>query len=195
MRKCILPCFIFTSLLLSCSSTNDVRPHIIIETAFGDMEFELYADKAPQTVAAFLKNVEAEIYSSSSFYRVLNDDNQPSNAAKTNLIQGGIWNKKNKKPVAENIPHEPTQLTGITHLNGTLSMARTTPGSASSEFFICIGDQPGLDFGGENNADGQGYAAFGKLVKGQSVLLKIYRQEEFNQQFTPPVHIFSIKLK
>jgi peptidyl-prolyl cis-trans isomerase A (cyclophilin A) len=72
-------------------------------------------------------------------------------------------------------------------------MARQAPGTASTEFFICVGNQPGLDYGGENNPDGQGYAAFGKVVKGLNVIQKIYDQPEEDQAFTPPVAIISIK--
>jgi len=170
------------------------NPHVLIETSAGDIELEVYPDKAPKTAGAFLQYVDSGFYTNTSFYRILNDDNQPSNAPKTNLIQGGLWRTKYKKAATiPGVTHETTQQTGLRHTSGTISLARTTPGSAAAEFFICIGDQPGLDFGGENNADGQGYAAFGRVVKGMNIVNNIYRRPEEDQYFRPPVAIYGIK--
>jgi peptidyl-prolyl cis-trans isomerase A (cyclophilin A) len=188
---------LFTMLLFvasSCThSRNTVTPHIEIQTSKGDIELELYADKAPKTVAAFLSYIDSGFYDNASFYRVLNDENQPSNAPKTELIQGGIW-KTNQKTAARlpGIPHESTKLTKLHHGDGTISLARLEPGTATTEFFICLDNQPGLDYGGENIADGQGYAAFGKVVKGMDIVRKIYRQNENDQYFDPPIAIFKI---
>jgi peptidyl-prolyl cis-trans isomerase A (cyclophilin A) len=74
-------------------------------------------------------------------------------------------------------------------------MARTAPGTATTEFFICVGDQPGFDFGGDNNPDGQGYAAFGKVVKGMDIVRNIYARPENNQSFDPPIPIYEIVRK
>ena len=179
---------------LSCTSPKFAHPHVIIQTEAGDVEAEIYTDKAPKTAAAFLRNVDSGLYNRSSFYRILNNDNQPSNAAKSELIQGGIWKTNYAKSISvAGIPHETTKQTGILHLNGTLSMARLEPGTANTEFFICIGDQPGFNYGGENNPDGQGYAAFGKVVKGMSVINTIYNRPENDQSFTPPVVIINIR--
>jgi peptidyl-prolyl cis-trans isomerase A (cyclophilin A) len=181
-------------LLVACSSPKYKYPHVVIETGFGDIEAEIYTDKAPKTASAFLRYVDSGLYNRSYFYRVLTVDNQPSNAAKAKLIQGGIWKTNPSRALAmQGIPHETTQQTGIRHTNGILSMARLAPGTATTEFFICVGNQPGFDYGGENNPDGQGYAAFGKVVKGMDVVRKIYDQPENDQAFTPPVAIISIK--
>ena len=185
---------IFTlSILLAACGTKYKNPHIEIQTKFGDIEVELYPDQAPKTVQAFLSYVKAGYYNKSSFYRVLNDDNQPSNAPKAELIQGGIY-KSNPKvhDTLTGIPHETTEQTHLKHKQGTISLARLAPGTATSEFFICLADQPGFDFGGENNADKQGYAAFGKVVKGMDIVFKIYNQSENNQSFDPPVPIYNI---
>ena len=189
---CLLIC---TALFcLSCTSPKFTHPHVIIQTEAGDVEAEIYTDKAPKTAAAFLRNVDSGLYNRSSFYRILNNDNQPSNAAKSELIQGGIWKTNYTKSISvAGIPHETTKQTGILHLNGTLSMARLEPGTANTEFFICIGDQPGFNYGGENNPDGQGYAAFGKVVKGMNVINTIYNRPENDQSFTPPVVIINIR--
>ena len=178
----------------SCSSPKYTHPHVLIRTNAGDIEAEIYTDKAPQTAGAFLRNIESGVYEHAAFYRILNDDNQPSNAPKSELIQGGIWKTDYKKAeAATRIPHESTKQTGIHHLNGTLSMARVEPGTAGTEFFICIGDQPGFDYGGDNNPDGQGYAAFGKVVRGMNVVNTIYNRPENDQSFTPMVMILDIK--
>ncbi|NCI47863.1 peptidylprolyl isomerase [Sediminibacterium soli] len=182
--------------LVCCKQTNTATPHIEIQTSKGDIELELYADRAPNTVAAFLSYIDSGFYNNASFYRVLNDENQPSNAPKTELIQGGIWKTNQQRSASlPGIPHENTQLTKLHHGDGTISLARLAPGTATTEFFICIDEQPGLDSGGENIADGQGYAAFGKVVKGMDIVRKIYRQNETDQYFDPPVAIFGIRRK
>lgn len=179
--------------MLTACVTKYKNPHIEIQTEFGDIEIELYPDQAPKTVAAFLSYIDSGYFKRSSFYRVLNDENQPSNAPKTELIQGGIWKTNNKlASQLKGIPHETTQQTKILHKNGTISLARLAPGTASTEFFICVGDQPGLDYGGENIEDHQGYAAFGKVVKGMDVVRKVYKQNEDGQYFYPPVGILDI---
>ena len=184
--------FVTIAFFVSCKQQYK-NPHITIETAYGDIELELYADKAPKTVAAFLSYIDSGFYERSNFYRVLSDENQPINAPKTELIQGGIWKTNNKKAAQlKGIEHETTKQTGILHLNGTISLARLEPGTATTEFFICVGDQPGLNYGGENIADGQGYAAFGKVIKGMKIVKEIYSQNENNQYFDPPVPIYNI---
>lgn len=189
-------CLLSVIFLLSACSEKKDKPHIIIETKFGKIEAELYPQQAPQTVAAFLLYVDSGFYKNSSFYRVLNSGNQPSDAYKAELIQGGMWRSNYKKALAiKGIPHESTQQTNILHRDGVLSLARLEPGTATTEFFICIGNQSGLDFGGENNPDGQGYAAFGKVVKGMDVVNRIHRQPDQNQSLYPPVSIYNIVRK
>ena len=76
------------------------------------------------------------------------------------------------------IAHETTEQTGILHKNGVISLARSTLGSASpAAFFVCIGDNPGLDFGEKRNADGQGFGAFGKVTRGMDIVKKIHQME------------------
>ena len=188
------PTILFVLLFaISCQQTNSHTPHIEIQTEKGNIELELFADKAPKTVAAFLSYIDSGFFENSNFYRVLNLENQPSNAPKTELIQGGIWKTNITK--AQSIPgisHESTQQTGIKHTDGVISLARSAPGTAGTEFFICLGKQPGLDFGGENIADKQGFSAFGRVVKGMTVLRKIYRQRENEQYFKPPIAIYKM---
>ena len=186
-------CCLLVSCLLSCKSSDPNKPHILIRTAAGDIEVELYPLQAPKSVDAFLSYVDSGLYKNGSFYRVLNDDNQPSGSGAVSLIQGGIWQTNHAKAKSlPGIPHETTQQTHILHTDGTISLARTKPGTASTEFFICVGDQPGYDYGGADSPDGQGYAAFGKVVKGMEVVRAIYGDPQSNQVFTPTIPIISI---
>lgn len=180
--------------IAACKGAENKNPHVDISTKFGDIEVELYPEQAPETVKAFLRYVDSGYYTNSAFYRVLRDDEQPSNAPKSELIQGGLW-KTNYKLSAglPGIKHETTAQTKILHKNGVISMARLEPGTANTEFFICVGDQPGLDYGGANNTDGQGYAAFGKVVKGMNVVHSIYDAPESDGEFDPLIYIFKIK--
>jgi peptidyl-prolyl cis-trans isomerase A (cyclophilin A) len=123
----------------------------------------------------------------------LKEEDQPSNAFKSQLIQGGIWQSQNKKQLSlPGIPHETTKQTGILHKNGAISLARTAPGTANTEFFICIGDQPAYDYGGAANPDGQGFAAFGKVIEGMDVVKDIHKQPDNETNFTPPIAIINI---
>jgi peptidyl-prolyl cis-trans isomerase A (cyclophilin A) len=166
------------------------NPVCLIKTSMGNIRVELFASKAPVTVANFLKYVDARLYDSSSFFRAVTLHNQPKDAIKIEVIQGGdIDSLKDFAP----IPLETTQLTGLHHKNGTISMARSGPATATSSFFICINDQPALDFGGKRNKDGQGFAAFGKVISGMAVVKKIQQlYPDQGQYFKPPVLIISI---
>ncbi len=181
-------------LLTSCHSPiNPNKPRVLIRTQAGDIEVELYPRQAPRTAVAFLSYVDSGYYKNGNFYRVLNEDNQVTGAGISKLIQGGIWKTKHALATSlSGVPHETTQQTHILHTDGVISLARMEPGSATTEFFICVGDQPGFDYGGENNPDGQGYASFGKVVKGMDVVRAIYGMPENDQSFVPPVKIYNI---
>jgi peptidyl-prolyl cis-trans isomerase A (cyclophilin A) len=177
----------------SCAHKKYKEPTIEIETNFGDIVVELYPEKAPKTVAVFLSYVDSGYYKNGSFYRVLKEEDQPSNAFRSQLIQGGIWQSQYKKQLSlPGIPHETTRQTGILHINGAISLARTAPGTANTEFFICIGDQPAYDYGGSANSDGQGFAAFGKVIEGMEVVKQIHDQPDNQTSFTPPLAIKNI---
>ena len=179
----------------SCKSTKKyTKPTIEIETNYGNIIVELYPGKAPQTVAAFLSYLDSGYYKKSSFYRVLKAEDQPSSSPKSDLIQGGIWQTNYKKQLAlPGIPHETTQQTGILHTNGVISLARTKPGTANTEFFIVIGDQPAYDYGGNANPDHKGFAAFGKVIEGMDVVKQIHEQPDNETTFTPVIPIKNIK--
>ncbi len=180
-------------ILTACAGNDNKDPRIRISTKYGNIDVELYAARAPRTVAAVLAYVDSGYYKNTAFYRVLNLENQQSHAPKAELIQGGLWKTNYKKLHSlTGIPHETTAQTNTLHKNGAISLARSEPGTAKTEFFICIGDQSGLNYGGENNPDNQGYAAFGMVVKGMDVVMKIYRAPEVDQAFDPPVYIYNI---
>ncbi len=188
MKKFLL--FFLVIILSNCSHHNYKDPHVIIKTKFGDIEIELYPGKAPKSAGAFLSYIDSGFYKGCLFYRVLKQENQPSAAFKTELIQGGIWQTKIKNLTA--IPHETTKQSGISHIDGTISLARTLPGTATTEFFICVGDQPAYDYGGDANPDKLGYAAFGKVMKGMNVVRKIHQQPENGESFSPAIDIINI---
>lgn len=191
-------CKIFVVLILcatiSACSTKYTKPHVRIETSVGDIELELYPDKAPKTVAAFLDNVKKGNYKGGSFYRVLKNENVPEEY-NSGLIQGGIYlSNPTLQKTVPHIPHESPKQTGLTHESGTISMARTTPGSATTEFFICIGDQNHFDSSSiSGNNDGLGYAAFGKVVSGMKVARKIQNKKSNGESFEVPEKIKNIK--
>lgn len=192
----IIPAFVllFFCLCACKSKPHYDKPHIEITTKFGTIEAELYPDKAPKSVAAILSYIDSGFYENTSFYRVLNDNNQPSGSGAATLIQGGLWGLKDKQAATiPHLPHETTQQSGLHHEDGILSLARQEPGTASTEFFICIGDQRGFDYGGSNNPDGQGYAAFGKVVKGMDVVYRINQQPFNGELFDPKVDILNIE--
>lgn len=145
---------------------------LLLKTSVGEIRFELYPEKAPKTVANFLKYIDGGHFGSGSFYRVVRLDNQAQNNVKIEVIQGGLSGVRDEVSY-EPIPLERTKDTDLRHIDGTLSMARSDPDSATSEFFICVNDQPSLDFGGERNPDGQGFAAFGKVTEGMDIVRKI----------------------
>ena len=163
-------------------------PTIEMETPFGKILCEIDTVQAPVTALNFLKHIELKTYNDALFYRVVRLDNQPNSKIMIEVIQGGLYSdeKIDRQPP---IPHETTKITGLKHLDGTISMARNQPGTASTEFFICVGDQPELDFGGNRNGDGQGFAAFGKVLKGMDVVRKIQLQKDTNQYLITPVKI------
>jgi peptidyl-prolyl cis-trans isomerase A (cyclophilin A) len=163
---------------------------IIIRTELGDIYASLDLKKAPVTSLNFLRYIDNHMFDSSWFYRVVKLDNQPRDLFKIEVIQGGRNENEDKgfPPIA----HETTKMTGIKHKDGTISMARNKPGSATSEFFICVGDQPELDFGGRRNPDRQGFAAFGKVIKGMDVVRKIHSIKSSDQYLQKPVLILEI---
>lgn len=167
-------------------------PQVLIRTEVGDIQVEIYQKQAPITADNFLRYVDAGLFKGASFYRVVRLDNQPHNAVKIEVIQGGLEFVADKKTFPP-IEHETTHKTGILHLDGTISMARDAPGSADAEFFICVGAQPELDFGGKRNPDGQGFAAFGRVINGLDVVRKIQQMPDDAQMMKKRISILGIE--
>lgn len=167
---------------------------VIISTSLGDIEVALDPARAPATVTNFLRYVEKGSYDGGRFHRTVTPDNQPQSKVKIEVVQAGVAPTKEKDEFPP-IALERTSVTGLKHVDGAISMARAEPDTATSDFFICIGDQPALDYGGKRNPDGQGFAAFGQVVKGMEVVRKIQRSHAEGQTLEPPVPILSIKVK
>lgn len=165
---------------------------VLIRTEMGDIEAEVDSLHAPVTVANFLRYVDAGHYEGGAFYRTVKPDNQPDNDVKIEVIQlrGRTDAGRSRFPP---IPLERTSVTGLRHVDGTLSMARYGPDTATDQFSICIGDQPSLDFGGARNPDGQGFAAFGRVVRGMDIVRAIQQAPAEEQRLTPPIRILGIE--
>ena len=138
-----------------------------IETPEGPIVLDLNLAKAPITAGNFLKYVDGKRFDGATFYRA----SHPPGDANYGVLQGGLQNDPEKllKPIA----HEPTNKTGILHHHGTISMARNAPGTATADFFICIGDQSYLDADLSKPGDNQGFAAFGQVAAGMATVKKI----------------------
>lgn len=188
MIKIILLPFLFLMSLTGRVHTDKCE----IKTSLGNFVIELYPHNAPVTTGNFLKYVDAGLYNGTDFYRVQNLKNQDDRTIKIEVIQGGEIDSAKQLPP---IKHENTSQTNLLHKDGVISMARGEPGTATSSFFICVNDQPELDFGGKRNPDGQGFAAFGKVVEGMDIVRKIYSQPFEGPNFNPKIVIHSISRK
>jgi len=184
-----------TALVSTQSKTVRVR----VQTELGDIVIEVDPIKAPITTANFLKYVDAGHYDGGIFHRTVKMDNQPESTVKIEVIQAGV-NPERAKEGFGAIALERTSVTGILHKDGVVSMARGGPDSATSGWFICINDQPSLDFGGARNPDGQGFGAFGRVVTGMDVVRKIQAAPSSTtratnteaQRLTPPIKIVKV---
>ncbi len=188
LRKIFVIAAIFSMAFLGMANQT---PKVLIKTELGDITVDIYEKDAPITAANFLKYVDNDLFDGATFYRVVTMDNQPNNDVKIEVIQGGLDFGESEQRFPP-IEHETTVRTGIKHKDGVISMARNEPGSASSEIFICINDHPELDFGGKRNPDGQGFAAFGKVIEGMKVVRKIQQQPAEGQMLNPKIKIYSI---
>jgi imidazolonepropionase-like amidohydrolase/cyclophilin family peptidyl-prolyl cis-trans isomerase len=179
--------------LKQAAARTTTPPRVHLRTERGDIDIEVDVAHAPVTAANFLEYVDAHRYDGGAFHRTVTLGNQPHDAVKIEVIQAAVnpaYAKEGRPP----IPLERTSQTGLTHRDGTVSMARGGPDTATSDFFICINDQPSLDFGGRRNPDGQGFAAFGRVVRGMDVVRKIHDAPNTPaQRLTPPIKILEAK--
>lgn len=171
MKNLTLPALMTAAILTACA---DSRPNVILETELGPIEIEVYADKAPISGADFLYYVDEGLYDNEGFYRVVHSENDPRDMGMS-LIQGGLLSMNS---VTAPIDHERSSETGLSNVAGTVSIARDAPGTGSAAyFFINIGDNSFLDYGGSRNPDGEGYASFGVVVDGMDIVREIQKQE------------------
>jgi len=179
------------AVLLPGRGSAQALPRVMIQTELGSMEVEVDTIRAPVTASNFLRYVDHGAYRGGRFHRTVRQDNQPESPVKIAVIQGGPEPGQSKD--ISPISLERTKDTGLSHDDGTVSMARDGADSATSDFFICIGRQPELDFGGKRNPDGQGFAAFGKVVRGMDVVRLIQTARAQEQRLTPAIGIVDIK--
>jgi peptidyl-prolyl cis-trans isomerase A (cyclophilin A) len=185
---------VVAGLLLALCGASSAQTDIVkvqFRTDAGDFVVAVDTVRAPVSANNFLKYVDAGYYDGGFFHRTVKMDNQPDKKVKIEVVQASAL------PAHEHefgkIPLERTNTTGLKHLDGTISMARDEADTATSDFFVCIGDQPELDFAGKRNADGQGFAAFGKVISGMDVIRKIQQSPAEGQKLTPAVKIISAK--
>ena len=183
------------AMLAAPAAAQDLTPGEVlvrIETALGAIDIAVDTRRAPVTAGNFLKYVDGGFYDGGRFHRATRPDNYtpaPPDKPAMEIIQGGI-NPERRRDGFPPIPLERTSVTGLKHVVGTVSMARTPAAdSARSDFFICLDDQPSLDFGGKRFDDAQGGGAFGRVVRGMDVVRRIQQQPVEKQSLTPPVTI------
>lgn len=186
-----------TALGFFATQPSSVR--VRVQTELGDIVLEVDTVRAPVTAANFLKYVDAGHFDGGNFHRTVKMDNQPESPVKIEVIQAAV-NPARAKDGFPAIPLERTSVTGLRHTDGVVSMARGAPDSATSGWFVCINDQPSLDFGGARNPDGQGFAAFGRVVSGMDVVRRIQAAPSSPnrttnteaQRLTPPIGIVKV---
>lgn len=188
MQAMVMP--LILSALLVQGQATPVR--VLLTTEAGEIEIEVDTARAPITAANFLKYIDARLFDGGVFHRTVRPDNQQEKPVKIDVIQARA-NRERQAEFPPAIPLERTNVTKILHKDGTISMARAEPDTGRSEFFICVGDQPSLDFGGARNPDGQGFAAFGRVVRGMDVIRKIQMSAAKGETLTPPIRIVSAR--
>jgi len=177
--------------LLADAAATVVRTRV--DTPLGPFVIEVTPAVAPVTVANYLAYVDQHLLDAAWVYRLVSLANQPQSAYKIEVVQWGLNLPDDAPPRLPAIAHETTKQTGLRHRDGTVSMARGAPGTATAEFFICIGDQPELDFGGRRNPDGQGFAAFGQVVQGMDIVRALHGKAGAEQWLKQPIAIGPVK--
>jgi peptidyl-prolyl cis-trans isomerase A (cyclophilin A) len=188
--------FAFALLAGTASQAPDTRPNpvVVFETEKGTIGMEVDVAHAPITAANFLKYVDGGFFDGGSVIRAVRPDNTVRHDVEIQVIQFEI-NPERRRERFPPIPLERTGVTGLAHLDGTLSMARAGPDTATTSFSIVIGDQPEMDFGGRRNPDGQGFAAFGRVIRGMDAVKAIQASPTGpggpykTESLTPPIKV------
>ena len=165
-------------------------PTISITTALGRFNVFVDLQNAPITAGNFLAYVDQNYLNNAVIERLLTPENDDSPRYKIGVIQ---WGTRDPDKVFAPIQHEPTSVTGLSHTDGTLSLARPPNGTGQSLFFICMGDHPCLDHGGLRYEDQQGFAAFGRVIEGMGVLRSIYARAEPQDYLAAPIQIHTVQ--
>jgi peptidyl-prolyl cis-trans isomerase A (cyclophilin A) len=176
----------------ACGADSNRVARVLLETDLGEVLIEVDLARAPATAGNFLRYVEGHFYDGGLFHRTVTASNQPADSVRIAVVQAGA----NPARAAESFPAislERTRDTGLRHTNATVSMARAAPDSATSDFFICLGAQPELDFGGRRNPDGQGFAAFGAVIRGMEAVEHIHRAPAEGQKLKPTIRILKAR--
>jgi peptidyl-prolyl cis-trans isomerase A (cyclophilin A) len=179
---------LLTAILTVVVQSAPAPVRVVLQTEAGEIEIDVDGAAAPITAANFLKYVDAGLFDDGVFHRTVRPDNQQDKPVKIAVIQARA-NRARQSEFPPAIPLERTSVTKLAHKDGTVSMARAEPDTGRSEFFICVGDQPSLDFGGARNPDGQGFAAFGRVVRGMDVVRQIQMAQAKGETLTPPITI------
>jgi peptidyl-prolyl cis-trans isomerase A (cyclophilin A) len=182
-------------LFAQCADAAATTPVLTrVATPLGPFVIEVDPAVAPITVANYLAYVDQHLLERAWVYRLVTLDNQtPTTPHKIEVVQWGLNLPDDAPPLLPAIAHESTQQSGLRHRDGTVSMARGEPGTAAAEFFICIGDQPELDFGGRRHPDGLGFAAFGQVVQGMEVVRALHAKAGVQQWLKDPIPIGPVR--
>src|SRR3954462_12306467 len=184
----IIAAFLLQFALAFAQTPPDGEVLVRLETTYGAIDIAVDVKHAPATAANFLKYVDARLYDGGQFHRATRPDNYtaaPPDKPPMEIVQARI-NPERRREGFDPIPLERTSVTGLKHVAGVISMARAVQAdTARSDFFICLDDQPSLDFGGKRFDDGQGAAAFGRVVSGLDVVWRIQRQPTNKDADTP----------
>ena len=191
----------FIALLAPASLAGQSRNEVVVfETEKGAIEIEVDAAHAPATAANFLKYVDGGFYAGGSVNRAVRPDNTTRHDVEIQVIQFQMNPARQADRFAP-IALERTSVTGLHHLDGAVSMARNGPDTATASFSIVIGDQPSMDFGGNRNPDGQGFAVFGRVVRGMEVVKAIQASPTGSsgpygtESLAPPIKIIGARRK
>jgi len=200
MRKLFISILgLLTVVALAACGGGEKNTRVVMQTDLGVIEIDVYKSRAPLTAENFLYYVDNGLYDGEGFYRAVRPETDPLGLG-MEIIQGGTLSGDSETAP---IDHETTEMSGLSHTDGAISMARNEPGTGSAAyFFISIGDNTFLDYGGKRNPDGQGYAVFGQVVKGMDVVRAIQLRETkgvsesevtSGQYLTEPVKIIQVK--
>lgn len=155
---------------------------IIFQTGFGPFTILLDMAKAPASCAYIQTSVMRGDWGQTEIYRIVTDQNQPDADHHIHVIQGGHYPPEEPSGF-DYIPHEHTEMTGLSHQAYSVSLPRFMPGQVYRSFFICQQAAPELDFGGGRHPDGQGFAVCGQVIQGQEVVDRLYQQADKVRDF------------